>query len=272
VQTGSASIVYLETFLLFLVLSVALTLLRIAAVSHYRAERWTGRFSALGSLGDRLSNTPFLGYNLLFSVTIALSVVFGLEMLRGFLGMSALLLPLALASLGLFVALVAFSKLTIRGRVMLRTGKVVREHQRLGHQDWILERHLSLLMKEKESPSLREREVADRVLAALKEQEDRTGDSVRRLLEERTEIVDSHPERAIPSILWEFKFTMAFIILACITLVLMFSGVSIGSWTAVDLFTALGPLFIAFLPVTWCVFCIEASLASDRDRRLWFAP
>jgi hypothetical protein len=268
VQVSGSTIWNLQICLIFAVLGVALTLLRVVALSRYRAEREAGVFSSLGSLGNQLANTPFLLYNVLFSVSIALSVVFGLEAVRNIVGTSVLLIPLALASLGLLVAFVAFNIMTTRGRVTWRKGRVVREHQRLGHQDWILERHLSRLLKEKESSDPKQREVADRVLTELKTQEDKTGDSVRRLLDERTEMADSHPERRIPSLLWEFKFTLTVILLACATSVVMLSGISIGPWTAVDLFTALGPVFIAFLPLTWCVFCIEAMLASNRDRRL----
>lgn len=249
-------------------LVLALMVVRAAATNRYRTERREGGSSRLGTLGKSLANTPYHSYTLLTTFSVATCVVFGVEYLRAWLGPDVVLLPLAVLAAASLFALILFVNLTVRGSSMWRKGRIVRDHQRFGHQDWVLEKYLAQLQNEISESGGRRKKVAERVLSELMKQEDMTGDAVRRIMGRSEGVADTHPERKISSPFWDLKFTLLLLVVALSALGLLLWASTLNTWFGYEVFMLALPVLLLSFVSLYCCFCIEVLRVSEKERRL----
>ncbi len=267
-QSEHSLILNLQIFWLFLSIGILITILRIAATRRYRAERTSGNgYSNLGRFGKDVVNTPFQSFNILHSVTISLSLVYGLEYFRLFFGFETAIFPMTLLALGTTLALILYCMGTVRGRAQWRTGRIVRDHQQLGHQDWVIQKRLAELAGEIEKSEKTRVEVAQHTLDKLVAREDMTGDAVRRIIEDPELLAEGFEERKIPSPIWQFKFSLLLISLIYITLVISVWGLVSGFLT----FQVFSSVFLYLIGFTFALICcvsVEGASASKQRRKL----
>ena len=202
-------LMYLQFGLPFLITGILLTILRVVAVKRYRAERLTaGEATSLGKLGKNLANTPFLSFNMPMLVTLAVGFIYVLLSIFQQLGFEDMILPLGFTALGMAVVMSLFYTVTVRGRTIWWFGKIIRDHQQYDHQEWVIQKRLVELRREKEGSDNFRTEVARQVFEKLMVQEDITGDAVRKIMASPEGPIDRFEDKTIPNPLWDFKYSL----------------------------------------------------------------
>lgn len=257
---------YLRVALLLLSIGILLTILRVVAVKRYHAERvTTGETSSLGALGKNLANTPFPSFNIPWLVTFSVGIVFVLVYILGF---ENLVLHLGITALGMTVVMGLFYTVTVRGRAILWKGKIIRDYQHYGHQEWVIQKRLVELMREKEGSDKFRAEVAQRVLEALMAQENMTGDAVRRIMADPAGPIDRFEERTIPNPLSQFKVSLSLMVFSYIAVLVLTWGFAVGIILDFGVYSRIVLILIGLVLVSFCGFFIEGRIASGKRNRL----
>ena len=260
---------YLRVALLLLSIGILLTILRVVAVKRYHAQRvTTGETSSLGTLGKNLANTPFPSFNIPWLVTLSVGIVYVLIYIFEQLGFENMVLPLGITALGMTVVMGLFYTVTVRGRAILWKGKIIRDHQHYGHQEWVIQKRLVELMREKEGSDKFRAEVAQRVLEALMAQESMTGDAVRRIIADPAGPIDRFEERTIPNPLSQFKVSLSLMVFSYIAVLVLTWGFAVGILLDFGVYSRILLILIGLVLVSICGFFIEGRIASGKRNRL----
>ncbi|MHA2004504.1 MAG: hypothetical protein ACW960_10395, partial [Candidatus Thorarchaeota archaeon] len=169
---GGINIMQFDLFLMYfqfglplLIIGILLIALRVVAVRRYHAERLTtGETTGLGKLGKNLANTPFPSFNIFMLVTLSVGIIYVLLSIFQQLGIEDMVLPLGVTALAMTVVMVPFYTVNVRGRATWWFGKIIRNHQQYDHQEWVIQKRLVELIREKEGSDEFRAKVAQQVL------------------------------------------------------------------------------------------------------------
>ena len=254
-----------------IILLVGFTILRWMAVKQYRLVRAGERGeSTLSSLGDRVSNTRMHLFDSICLIIFILGVSQGLTYLNIAIGFDVFLIPLTILSVGLLLVFIVFLKFTIRGQAYQRTERILADHQTLGHEDWIIRKHLAELVHQSEDDDNYQAEIAKATLEKLKQQQNRTGDAVRQILENPDQLRDIERMKKLPSTWRSFRFSLL-ILVGLVALALYFGiGFMEGFIPYYDLYLkALTFILLSTLVFVSCL-CVESSKARSNRRKTLF--
>ena len=268
VQQSGILTMNLLFFLLFLSMAVFITALRFAAIKRYQTERRNvDSKSALGSLGDRLSNTPFLLYNVLHPVLWLLVFISAMLLLEDQFSLQSIqLLEIAVLSGILFVMGASFA-FTVTGRAYWRVGRIESDYQAFGHRAWVLQIRLAELVRDTKSLNTSRAKVAQRVIDNLMTKENMTGDAVRQIMSSPEQLQDVRQDRTIPRPWRYFKFSLLLFGAIGITVVISALGISIGGLPGYDIAMKLFPFALVLTAALVCCMCLEGSSANERRRK-----
>ena len=258
----------LIVFMALVTLLVLVAILRVLAVKQYRLKRkGEAEDSMLAALGDSISNTRislFDGFLLgVFIVTQSL----GYGVLSLLVDSRDLMLPLLVVALVMILGIGVFLFGTVRGKAYRRTEMVLDDHQTLGHEDWVVRKHLGLLIHESEGDDFTRAEIARATLENLKGKENKTGDAVRLILENPEQLRDIELMKT-PQSLWR-SLRGSLTILIVFVGFLLYIAISYlsGAISQIDLF--MNALIISMLLTLAlsCCLCIEAPRARKTSRK-----
>ncbi|MFW9804630.1 MAG: hypothetical protein ACFFFC_18370 [Candidatus Thorarchaeota archaeon] len=263
---------YFQFGLPLLTIGILLTILRVIAVKRYRAERLTeGKTTSMGNLGKKLANTQFLTFNITWSVTLAVGLLFVvMSLLMPFfeqLGYENMMLPLAVFALGLMVIDGLFYAATVRGRAILWRGRIISNYKEYGHQEWVIQKRLAGLVREKEGSDRFRAKVAQRALESLMAQEDMTGDAVRRIMADPAGPIDRFEDRTIPSTLWQFKFSLSLMTFSYVGVLAVFWASTVGIISDFSVTTTAVIIFMGLVLLSVCCMLTEGYMASRKRMR-----
>jgi hypothetical protein len=258
-------------FLLFLSAAVFLTALRFAAIKRYQAERRNADSkSTLGSLGNRLSNTPFPLYNVLHPVLWLLVFISAMLLLEDqFSYQSIQLLEIAVLS-GILFVMVAYFIFTVSGRARWRVGRIEGDYQAFGNETWVLQIRLAELVRDAQGSSTSRAEVAQRVIDSLMTKENLTGDAVRLIMSTPEQLQEVRQYRTIPSPWRYLKFSLFLFGALAITIVISALGVSIGGLSGYDIAMKTLPLALVLTGALACCLCLEGSSITEKRRKFQY--
>ncbi|MFX1262927.1 MAG: hypothetical protein ACFFAZ_12635 [Promethearchaeota archaeon] len=264
---------YLQLGVPILGIGILLTILWVVATRRYRAERLTAdQTTTLGNLGKKIANTQFLTFKIAWSVTLAVGSLFVLmSFLMSFfeqLGYENIILPLLVFALGLIVIEGLFYGATVRGRAILWRGRIISNYVEYGHQEWVIQKRLAELVREKEGSDRFRANIAQRTLESLMVREDMTGDAVRRIMADPTGPIDRFEDQNIPSLLSQFKVSISLTVLIYAAVPVMAWGLAVGLISDLATSTRLIIAIIGLLTVSLCSFFIEGYIAIKKRRRL----
>ncbi len=262
-------LMYLQFGLPFLITGILLTILRVVAVKRYHAERViAGKTTSLGNLGKNLANTPFLSFNIPMLVTLSVGFICVLLSIFQQLGFEDMILPLGITALAMTVVLVPFYTVTVKGRAVWWFGKIIRDHQHYNHQEWVIQKRLVELLREKEGSDKSRAEVAQQVLERLMSQENMTGDAVRKIMADPAGPIDRFEDKTIPNPLWDFKYSF-FMMVFCYAAILFLSWcVGVGIISDFAIYGNAIMILIGLTLVSICGIFIEGRIASRKRHRL----
>jgi hypothetical protein len=266
---------YFQFGLPLLTIGILLTILRVIAVKRYHAERLTeGKTTSLGNLGKNLANTQFLTFNITWSVTLAVGLLFVvMSLLMPFfeqLGYENMILPLGVFALVLMIVTGLFSTVTVRGRAILWRGRISSNYMQYGHQEWVIQKRLAELVREKEGSDRFRAKVAQKALESLMTQEDMTGDAVRRIMADPAGPIDRFEDRTIPSILWEFKFSYSLMTFSYAGVLVVAWASAVGIISDSSVTTTAVIIFMGLVLLSVCCMLTEGYMASRN--RMRFLP
>jgi hypothetical protein len=271
VQQSSIPTVYLLIFLLFLSAAVFITVLRFAAIKRYQAERKNiDSKSALGSLGDRLSNTPFPLYNGLHPVLYILAFSSGMLLLENQLSYENIQLLEIIVLLVILFVMVAYFFFTVGGRARWRVGRIEADYQAFENEAWVLQIRLAELVHDTQDSSTSRAEVAQRVIDSLMTKENKTGDAVRQIMSTPEQLQDVQQYRTIPSPWRYIKFSLFLFGAVAITVIISALGVSIGGPSGYDIAMWTIPLTLVLLAALVCCLCLEGISAEEKRRKFQY--
>ncbi|MHA2005409.1 MAG: hypothetical protein ACW960_15170, partial [Candidatus Thorarchaeota archaeon] len=81
-------------------------------------------------------------------------------------------------------------------------------HQQYDHQEWVIQKRLVELIREKEGSDEFRAKVAQQVLEKLMALENMTGDAVRKIMADPAGPIDRFEDKTIPNPLWDFKYSL----------------------------------------------------------------
>jgi hypothetical protein len=264
---------YLQFGLPLLSIGIFLTVLWVFAMRRYRAERLTAdQITTLGNLGKKIANTQFLTFKITWSVTLAVGFIF---VLMSFLmyffeqwGYENIILPLLVFALGLIVIEGLFYGATVRGRAILWRGRIISNYVEYGHQEWVIQKRLAELVREKEGSERFRAKVAQKALESLMAREDMTGDAVRRIMADPTGPIDRFEDQTIPSLLSQFKVSISLTVLSYAAMPVLAWGLAVGLISDLAASIRIIIAILGLLTVSLCIFFIEGYIAIKNRRRL----
>jgi hypothetical protein len=269
VQQSGIPTVYLLIFLMVLSAAVFITALRFAAIKKYQNERRNAKArSALGSLGDRLSNTPSSLYNVMHPVLYIFAFTLGIPLLENRFSYDSVVLSEIIVLSGILFVMVAYFGFTVSGRVRWRVSKIEADYQAFEHEGWVLQVRLAELVLATQSSNTSRAEMAQRVIDNLMTKENMTGDAVRQLMSTPEQLQDVQRDRTIPNPLRYFKFSLLLFGAIGITVVISALGISIGGLPGYDIAMKLFPFALVLTGALVCCVCLEGSSANEKRHKL----
>jgi len=238
------------------------------AVRQYRLKR-AGNVeeSMLASLGDKVSNTRWSLFDVVYLTIYLAAISQGGSYLSLVLGYEILLIPSLVLSVVLILASVWFLQFTVRGKAYRRTEMILDDHQTLGHEDWVIRKHLAELIYESEGENSSRAETARVTLENLKRKENRTGDTVRQILENPEQLRDIEPMKVHPSLLRFLRGSLLiFIVFIGVLLYFVFSYLS-GTMSYIDLFMNALPVSLLLILFLSLCLCVEAPRSRSASRK-----
>ena len=262
-------LMYFQFGLPLLIIGILLIALRVIAVKRYHAERLTaGETTALGKLGKNLANTPFLSFNIVMLVTLSVGIIYVLLSIFQQLGFEDMVLPLGVTALGLTVVMSLFFTVTVRGRATWWFGKIIRDHQHYNHQEWVIQKRLVELMREKEGSDNFRTEVAGQVFEKLMVQEDITGDAFRKIMASPEGPIDRFEDKTIPNPLWDFKYSLLLMVFCYAAILFISWCFGVGIISDITIYSGMILILIGLTLVSVCGVFIEGHIASRKRLRL----
>lgn len=268
-------LMYFQFGLPLLIIGILLIALRVIAVKRYHAERLTaGETTALGKLGKNLANTPFPSFNIFMLVTLSVGIIYVLLSIFQQLGfedmvlLEDMVLPLGVLALGLTVVMSLFYTVTVRGRATWWFGKIIRDHQHYNHQEWVIQKRLVELIREKEGSDNFRAEVARQVFEKLMVQEDITGDAVRKIMASPEGPIDRFEDKTIPNPLWDFKYSLLLMVFCYAAILFISWCVGVGIISDFTIYSGVIMILIGLTLVSVCGVFIEGRIASRKRLRL----
>jgi len=257
-QTGGFVSAIQMLFVALVVLLIGFVILRWMAVKQYRLKRkGEAEDSMLVSLGDMISNTRMSIFDIIFLgiFIIAQSITYSYLLIFAIL---------------LILVYVVFLFYTIRGKVYRRTEQILNDHQRIGHEDIIIRKHLAELLRESEGDNFTQVEVAKSTLENLMEKENKTGDAVRQIMENPEQLRDIERMKTLPSIWKSFRFSL--LILTVFTVVLLYFVYHFlcGALSQLDMLTNVFPFVLLFTFVLIITLYLEVNNAQKVRRKVLF--
>ncbi len=266
-SNGVLSSLQLLTIVLVILL-IAITILRQLAVRQYRLKRkGEAEESMLASLGDMLSNTRMSLFDVIHIGIFIVTQALGYSYLSLVVGYENLQLPLLVIAVVLIVVYGWFLFRTVRGRAYRKTERILDDHQSLGLEDLVIQKHLAELLRESEGDDFTQVEVARVTLENLKGKENRTGDAVRQIMENPEQLRDIQPMKTSPR-LWK-SLRGSLLILVVFAVFLLYSAYNYlsGSMLYLELITnGLVLFFVMTLLLALCL-CVEAPQARAANRK-----
>ncbi|MDH4214781.1 MAG: hypothetical protein OEV85_12765 [Candidatus Thorarchaeota archaeon] len=267
-QQSSFFTVNLLIFLLFLSAAVFITALRFIAIKRYQSKRRNVEAkSALGSLGDRLSNTPFMSYNVIHPVLYILAFTSGMLLLEDEFSYGSIQLSGAIVLSAILLVMAAYFAFTVGGRMHWRIGRIEADYHAFEDEAWVLQIHLAELKHDTQSSNKFRAKVAKRVIDNLMVKENTTGDAVRLIMSSPEQLQDVQKGRTIPNPLKYFKFSLLLFGAIAITVVIGALGVSVGGPSGYDIAVKTFPLTLVLTVALVCCVCLEGSSANERRRK-----
>ncbi|MFX0054873.1 MAG: hypothetical protein ACFFAX_11865 [Promethearchaeota archaeon] len=265
-------IAYLQFGLPLLSIGILLTVLWIVAMRRYQAERLAAdQTTSLGNLGKKIANTPFLTFKIAWLVTLSVGVIFVfMAFLMPFfeqLGYENIILPSAVFALGLIVIYGLFYGATVRGRAILWRGRIISNYVEYGHQEWVIQKRLAELVREKESSDRFRSAVAQKTLESLMVRKDMTGDAVRRIMIDPAGPIDRYEDRTIPSSLWQFKFSLSLMSFSYVGVLVVTWASLVGIISDFSVTSSAVLYLIGLVFVSICCFLMEGYMASRKRKR-----
>ncbi|MHA1662081.1 MAG: hypothetical protein ACTSVR_02350 [Candidatus Thorarchaeota archaeon] len=270
-QTGGFVSAIQMLFVALVVLLIGFVILRWMAVKQYRLKRkGEAEDSMLVSLGDMISNTRMSIFDIIFLgiFIIAQSITYSYLILL--VGYENLLPALLIFAILLILVYVVFLFYTIRGKVYRRTEQILNDHQRIGHEDLIIRKHLAELLRESEGDNFTQVEVAKSTLENLMDKENKTGDAVRQIMENPEQLRDIERMKTLPSIWKSFRFSL--LILTVFTVVLLYFVYHFlcGALSQLDMLTNVFPFVLLFTFVLIITLYLEVNNAQKVRRKVLF--
>ncbi|RDE12405.1 MAG: hypothetical protein C4K48_10060 [Candidatus Thorarchaeota archaeon] len=262
---------YQVFFIVLVVLVIVFTILRVMAVKQYRLTR-TGdaEESTLASLGDMLSNTHMSLFDVTYLVIFILTQSLGLSYLHLLMGSGNLSLPLLVIAVLLLLVFVVFLGFTVRGRAYRRTEMILKDHQTLGHEDWIIRKHVAELVYEREGDDHSRAEVARTTLENLKRKENRTGDAVRQIMLNPEQLKDIGRMKTPPSRWKSYRGSLLVLVVFAVILLYFVSGFISGLMSQYDLFMNGLPIVLLLMLVQTICLGLETRKAERERRKVLF--
>jgi hypothetical protein len=268
VQQSGFFTVNLLIFLLLLSTAVFITVLRFIAIKRYQSERKNVEAkSALGSLGDRLSNTPFMSYNVIHPVLYILAFTYGMLLLEDGFSYESVQLSEAIVLSAILLVMAAYFAFTVDGRMHWRIGRIEADYHAFENQAWTLQIHLTELKEDAQSSSKFRAKVAKQVIDNLMAKENMTGDAVRLIMSSPEQLQDVQKGRTVPNPLKYFKFSLLLIGAIAITVAISALGISVGGASGYDIAVTMFPLTLVLTIALVCCVCLEGSSADERRRK-----
>jgi hypothetical protein len=268
VQSEEFFLTSLVFFLLFFSALLLMTVLRVTAIKRYQSERKSaGEKSALGSLGDSLSNMQSIVFNVLHSVLFIFTFESGVFLFQDQLGYENTQLVLLAGLSGVLVVLVAYLGLTVDGRAHWREARIESDYQAFGHEDRILQIRLAELVRDTQASTISRVEVAQRVLNRLMVKENKTGDAVRRIMSSPEQLQNVSNGRIIPGPLRYLRVSLFLLAVLVITVTVVFLGVLSGLASFYELAGEAFPLQLVLTAALVCCLCLEGSSANEKRRK-----
>jgi hypothetical protein len=263
---------YFQFGLPLLTIGILLTILRVIAVKRYHAERLIeGKTTSLGNLGKNLANTQFLTFNITWSVTLAVGLLYVvMSLLMPFfeqLGYENMMLPLGIFALVLMIVSGLFYTVTVRGRAILWRGRTISNYMEYGHQEWVIQKRLAELVREIEGSDRFRAKAAQKALESLMTQENMTGDAVRRIMADPAGPIDRFEDRSIPSTLWQFKFSLSLMAFSYIGVLAVSWASTVGIISDFSVTTTAVIIFMGLILLSVCCMLIEGYIASGKRMR-----
>ncbi|MHA2004551.1 MAG: hypothetical protein ACW960_10630 [Candidatus Thorarchaeota archaeon] len=273
---GGINIMQFDPFLMYfqfglplLIIGILLIALRVIAVKRYHAERLTaGETTALGKLGKNLANTPYLSFNIFMLVTLSVGIISVLLSIFQQIGFEDMVLPLGVTALVMTAVMVPFYTVTVRGRAIWWFGKIIRDHQQYDHQEWVIQKRLVELIREKEDSDEFRAKVVQQVLEKLMALENMTGDAVRKIMADPAGPIDRFEDKTIPNPLWDFKYSLFLMVFCYATILILTWGLAIGIVTDFAMYSSVVIILIGLTLVSVCGVFIEGRIASRKRLRL----
>jgi len=271
VQTSGFTSSFQMFFISLVILAVVFAILRLLAVKQYRLKRkGEAEDSMLASLGDMISNTSISMFDIIFLgiFIIAQSITYSYLVLL--VGYENLLLPLLIFAIMLILVYVVFLFYTVRGKVHRRTEQILTDHQRIGHEDLIIRKHLAELLHESEGDNYARVEVAKATLENLMEKENKTGDAVRQIMENPEQLRDIERMKTLPSI-WR-SFRVSLLVLTVFTVILLYFVYRFlsGALSQFDMLVNSFPFVLLFTFVLIITLYLEINNAQKVRRKVLF--
>jgi hypothetical protein len=268
VQANEFLSIYAIVIVVLLLVLFGLTILRLMAVKQYHLKR-TGEVeeSMLASLGDKVSNTRWSLFDYVYLAIYILAISQGGSYLSLVLGYEILLIPSLVLAVVLLLVSVWFLQFTVRGKAYRRTEMILDDHQTLGQEDWVIRKHLEELIHEREGDNSSRAEIARATLENLKRKENRTGDTVRQILENPEQLRDIEPMMIHPSLLRFLRGSLLiFIVIVGFLLYFVLSYLS-GLMSYMDLFMNALPISLLLILVLSLCLCVETPRARSASRK-----
>jgi hypothetical protein len=258
-------------FIALVILTIVFTILRLLAVKQYRLKRkGDAADSMLVSLGDIISNTRMSVFDIIYIGIFIIAQSATYSYLTLLVGYGNLLLPVLIFAIVFILVSVVFLFCTVRGKAYRRTERILDDHQTLGHEDWVIQKHLAKLLHESEGDNFSRAEIAKATLKSLKGKENRTGDTVRLILENPEQLRDIEPMKIPPSLWKSLRCSLLILIIFAIVLVYFVYSYISGSMPYYDFFMNGLALFLMMSLVLACCLCVETPKArkANREARL----
>jgi len=255
-------------FVALVILLIGITILRLIAVKQYRLNRkGDAEESILASLGDMLSNTRMSLFDVIHIGIFILTQSLGLSYLGLLVGRSNLQLPLLVVMVVLILVSGVFLFHTVRGKAYRRTEMILNDHQTLGHEDWVIRKHLAELIHECDGDDFARVEIVRVTLENLRGKENKTGDAVRQIMKNPEQLREIKRMKKPPS-LWK-SLRCSLLVLVVFVIYLLYFAYSFisGAMSQFDLYMNALPVSLLLILILSLCLCVETPKAQAANRK-----
>jgi hypothetical protein len=259
-------------FILLLSASLILTVIYLAAIKRYQAERKNiGSRSILGALGDRLSNTMPGWFWVPYMVLIIMIVQTGVFLFGNQISLGTQTLVIVALLGGIVLVEIAYLTLTLSGRSRWRLSKISGEYHVFGNEASVLQIRLAELMHDAEQPKSFRSDVAKSVLDRLVARENLMGAAVRQIMSDPEQLQNAADSSTIPGSLRYFRFSILLSIPFAIAMIPFSLGAVSWPSAAYDLSVQIYPLILALIMALICSLLYEATTMNEKRRKAHLA-